>query len=77
MGHLPQSYMVDGRRYNDRNQPPCNLDSIIMIPTESRWECMDCGYIFYGVDTVYCDECGSYDIDEIEEVEGYETYDHS
>ena len=48
-----------------------------MIPEESRWECMECSHIFYGVDVAYCDECGSYDIDEIEEVEGDETYDHS
>jgi hypothetical protein len=48
-----------------------------MITKESRWECLDCNYIFYGVDVAYCDECGSYDIEEIEEVEGNETYDHS
>jgi uncharacterized OB-fold protein len=45
-----------------------------MIPEESRWVCMECGHIFYGVDVAYCDDCGSYDI---EEMEDYESDDNS
>jgi len=45
-----------------------------MIPVEGRWACNECGHIFYEAEASRCDECGSIDI---EEVEDYETDDHS
>ena len=45
-----------------------------MIPVEGRWVCNECGHIFYEAEASMCDECGSNDI---EEVEDYETNDYS
>ena len=45
-----------------------------MIPIEGRWVCNECGHIFYEAEASMCDECGSNDI---EEVEDYETDDNS
>jgi|2_EtaG_2_1085320.scaffolds.fasta_scaffold08282_2 hypothetical protein len=34
------------------------------MPEESRWICEECGYIMYGSEPEFCEDCGDTDIRE-------------